>query len=353
MEPKKASWKTIAHLRMIFFCTILFSGFAILYFLPRITIPLALAFLLHLILHPIMLWLERLGVKRGLSALMIVMMCMTFVIYPITVLVPKMIQDVDKIERQVPDVENFFQQSYIRLKEVILDKTGHDIGDRYAIETMEKSRIWFKDFAMKLPLLLGNLVEWLFVVPLFLFFLLRDSRSIRDGVLRIVPNAIFEKYYNLTFQFNRKLGDYIFAKFIEATIVGTLITVGLIALDIRFAVLFGSLAAITNIIPYVGPVLGAIPALIYGIVAYGASSPSFVGMLIVFLVANAIDLAIVFPLLVSKLVDLHPAVVVISVILGSHFMGMTGMIISVPVAAAVKLILVEIYNDLFVYGRRL
>lgn len=353
MEVRNSNWKSIARLRMVFFLSVLTSVLAVLYFLPRITIPFALSYLLYLILRPLMPLSEKFGMKRSLASILIVLASLFFIIYPVVVVAPRMVQDVDKIQYQIPKIEEYFRVNYTSLKGEIKKRTGHDIGEKHLDESIETARDWFKTVIIKLPVFLGKLVEWIFVVPLFLFFLLRDSRSLRDGLLKIVPNSIFEKYYNLTYQFNKKLGDYIFAKFIEATIVGSLITIGLALAGVRFSLLFGVIAAITNIIPYVGPILGALPGIIFGLVEYGASSPSFGGLLLVYLIANAIDLGLVFPILVSKLVDLHPAVVVISVILGSQFMGMTGMIISIPLAAAVKLIFSEIYNDLFIYGRRL
>ena len=66
-----------------------------------------------------------------------------------------------------------------------------------------------------------------------------------------------------------------------------------------------------------------------------------------FLIVNAFDLALVFPILVSKIVNLHPIVVVVSVILGSQMMGVVGMVISIPLAAAIKLLLTEIYKYLY------
>ena len=113
--------------------------------------------------------------------------------------------------------------------------------------------------------------------------------------------------------------------------------------------LLGIIAAITNIIPYAGPLLGTVPGLIMGMVEYGFGA-TFGGIVILYSVANIIDLALVFPILVSKIVDLHPIVVVASVILGSQFMGLLGMIISIPFAAALKLILEEVYTE--IYNRR-
>ncbi|MBT6326833.1 MAG: AI-2E family transporter, partial [Bdellovibrionales bacterium] len=64
-------------------------------------------------------------------------------------------------------------------------------------------------------------------------------------------------------------------------------------------------------------------------------------------IANIIDLALVFPILVSKIVDLHPVLVVISVIVGSQYLGMVGMIISIPAAVALKLIVTEFYREIY------
>ena len=114
----------------------------------------------------------------------------------------------------------------------------------------------------------------------------------------------------------------------------------------RFALLLGLLAGITNIIPYLGPLLGVIPAIIWVLVEYGFST-TFGGVIVLYLVANVIDLAIVFPILVSKVVNLHPIIVVVSVILGSQYFGIVGMILSIPAAVAIKLIFMEVYNEVY------
>jgi putative permease len=65
------------------------------------------------------------------------------------------------------------------------------------------------------------------------------------------------------------------------------------------------------------------------------------------MIANAIDIALIFPILVSKIVDLHPVLVILSVILGSQLMGVTGMVVSIPIAASIKLIVEEVYLEFY------
>ena len=167
-------------------------------------------------------------------------------------------------------------------------------------------------------------------------------------MLKIVPNSFVEKTYYLYHQFNTKFGDYIFAKFIEAAIVGIVITTGLLLIGFPFAFLLGLIAAITNILPYIGPILGFLPALVVGLADQNPNT-TLGAMVLLYLIANIIDLALVFPLLVSKIVNLHPMIVVVSVIIGSQFAGVVGMIVSIPLAAFLKLLFQEFYAEL--YGR--
>ncbi len=117
-------------------------------------------------------------------------------------------------------------------------------------------------------------------------------------------------------------------------------------MGVKFSFLLGLIAAITNIIPYVGPIFGIIPAILLALAEYGFGG-TFGAIIILYLIANVIDLALVFPFLVSKIVDLHPLIVVTSVMVGSHLWGLVGMVISIPLVAALKLIAYEIYCEIY------
>lgn len=350
--PQTSKLKNLERLRLTFFVLAIFIAGLVVYTLPRITIPLGISYVLYLILKPFVSWLNRLGIKSSLASLIIVISSLFVFTYPIVKIVPTVVVESQKIQYYMPKVESYLRVNYVSLKSTILNKTGFDIGDKVFNEIGAITRTGGKAILLNLPKMLGSAMEWYFVVPLFLFFFLKDSKRMQYGLLKIVPNSMLEKFYHLTYQFNKKLGDYIFAKFVEASIVGILITTGLAIFDIRFSLILGLIAAITNIIPYVGPIIGAIPAILFGLAEYGMDSQSFMAIVAVFTIANAIDLGFVFPILVSKLVDMHPMVVVTSVILGSQMMGTAGMIISIPLAAILKLMLSEIYKVLYLSDRR-
>ena len=332
--------------KLIFFISTFIVGFLGLAAMPRIGIPLLLGYVIYLIVYPAVPTIEKLGINRT-GAIWIVFSSMIFFsTYPFVKVVPTVTAEVENVQYYLPKIERYVTTKYRDLRNEMRERTSFEIGDKYFFQALDWVRTRSTSLLLNLPKLLASLLEWIFFIPLIVFFLLKDGKTFKRGILKLTPNSVFERFYFLSHQFNKKLGDYIFAKFVEASIVGITITSGLLILNVRFALLFGLIAAVTNIIPYVGPVLGFVPALLFSLAEYG-SGTTLGAIIILFVVANAIDIAIVFPILVSKVVDLHPLTVVVSVILGSQWLGMVGMIISIPFAAALKLIAQEIYKEIY------
>lgn len=332
--------------RIIFFFGIMLTVIAGMFTFPRVTIPLLFSYIITMILSPMMSKLLKLGLSRTVAASGLLVGVLFFSTYPIVKLAPLITNEAKNIQYYIPKVESYVKKEYYVIKQKLRDKAGFELQDKYITDGLGYVRSAISTTLLNLPNILASLLEWVFVIPLFVFFILKDLPGFKKNLLRVTPNSLFEKFYYLSHQFNKQLGDYILAKFIEASILGVIITSGLFLLDVRFALIFGLVAAFTNVIPYLGPLLGTVPLLIFAMAEYGFGS-TFGAIAVLCLVANVIDIAIVFPILVSKIVDLHPVIVVASVILGSQMLGIVGMIISIPVAAAVKLILKEAFEDIY------
>ncbi len=314
--------------------------------LPRISIPLTLSYVCYLMASPLVPFFTRLFRNRNFAIIFLLIVFTLVALIPFFYLLPSLRSEIERVQYYLPRLEGLIQSKFIEIKILVQNKFSITIEDIYLQDMMTKVKSFSAKLLWNLPTFLANALEWTFLVPLFLFFLMKDATSFTRLVLKITPNSIFERFYHILHELNTKIGDYIFAKFIEASIVGGIITIGLLILGVRFWALLGILAGITNIVPYIGPILGAIPALIIVYFENGMGS-SFGGVLVLYLIANIIDIAIVFPVMISKIVDLHPIVVVISVIVGSQFFGFVGMIISVPIAAAIKLIALEFYKKIY------
>ena len=290
--------------------------------------------------------MHKFRLPRTFSSLLILAGIGVAFILPVVKLAPLAQEEVTKIYSSLPQFESDLKTRFLSVSAKVENKTKFKVDPKVFDTAVEKVKSQVSALFLGLPKLLASLLEWVFLVPLVLFFLLRDGRSFRYKWLSITPNSFFEKAYFLIYHFDKKLGDYIFAKFIEASIVGLIITVGLLVLDVRFALVLGLIAAVTNVIPYLGPLLGVIPPVLMALGGVFDESTAW-SILVLYSIANILDLAFVFPILVSKVVNLHPLVVVTSVIIGSHFFGMAGMVISVPCAAIIKLVGEEIKRGLY------
>lgn len=339
--------KNINKIQLLFFISIIVLFCSLVLALPRISIPLSLAYILSLALTPIVSSLMALRMSKTMATMFIFIALGILIGWPLVKIIPVLSNESQNIQNLIPKIEQYIILQFQYVRDFIQLKTGHEIGDTYVYQGLEELQNWSGSVVVRVPNILANLMEWIFLVPFFTFFIIRDADSFKKTLLSFTPNMIFERFYYVMHVFNRQLGNYFFAKFVEAIIVGGIITAGLLVLDIKYAVILGFIAGLTNIVPYVGPFIGIIPAIILGMLEYGMTSPTMGAILMLYAVANAVDVFFVFPFLVSKIVNLHPMIVAVSVIVGSHYMGITGMVISIPVVAAIKLIITEVYNEIY------
>lgn len=339
-------FETIRKGQMVFFGTLLACLVLFIVFFPRLSFPLAIAYVIALALQPLRnFYLASTRIRR-LGFFVFCGLAMALLFYPLVLVFSTLPQDLADVAQAFPRFELLLREKFLELKAFMFNtfqiRLEFDPVDLISSKIRKSG-----DAALILiPKLMGNLLEWSLLIPLFCWFLIVESGRLKAGFLRMIPNSWFERSYMLLHQFNGKFGAYIIAKSIEASILGALVTVGLWMIDFPYATLLGVVAGITNILPYVGPVIGWILALLVGGLQPAGQANMF-GMNMVFLVANLIDMTLVFPLLVSKIVNLHPVVVISSVIMGSQMGGVGGMLVSVPVAAFAKLLLTEIHRSLY------
>ena len=180
------------------------------------------------------------------------------------------------------------------------------------------------------------------LVPFFTFFFLRDGRKMMRTLISLSPNRHFEMILDLYSTIGQQLARFIRGRLLEALIVGIVVTVGLSVTDIRYAPFLGIFAGLTNLVPYIGPLVGMVPGLLVALVDLGLGG-QFWWILIVYLVIAQVivDNFILIPMLISRVANLHPIWVVIAVITGGKLYGVIGMIIGVPIFSIIKIAVIE------------
>ncbi len=334
-------------IKLFLFFFLLFASIAFALLFPRLTLPFGFAYIVFLMSKPLTGLLTTGSKKQRFFFFSLLIIGVCFSLFPLFAAIYNIDTDFSKFTNQLPELEKQLQDKFFIFKVYLFEKFGYRLNVEPVSFIVKKLESNGTKLLSQIPDYLSSFFEWLLLVPMFLYFFFFQSKRFSNNFMRSIPNSIFEKTYVLFSQFNTKFGEYIIAKFIEATILGTLVTIGLLVVGFPYAFVLGFIAGVTNILPYIGPVLGIIPAVLVAFLNMD-SDVSLLGMGVVFLVANLIDMVLVFPLLVSKVVNLNPIIVVVSVIVGGQLAGVVGMIVIIPFIAFFKLLFQEIYKDLSV-----
>ena len=191
------------------------------------------------------------------------------------------------------------------------------------------------------------------VIILFLtFFLLNGGQQMKKAVIQIVPNRFFEPALVLIEGLDRQLGDYLRSRLIQTIVLSIVAAIGYWILGLRFAILIGIIAGLANLIPYIGPFIGAIPAIVVVFLEsrFGLGW-SLLAVIVLTLVIQIVDNAIITPLIIGKSVELGPVITIVVVLLGEQLLGLIGLLMAVPIAAMCKLIIEEVWTQFKGYSQ--
>ena len=335
-------------LRLLLLLSLFATFFFFLFYIENLLISLVLAFVVYYILAPVVSWVERKGLSRGLSIFLIYSLNTFVVVMSFYIIIPLMVDQLLHLEQELPELQSGFLNLVTRV-EAKLQATFH-IGEPLFRDNL---RNWMisqtTEYTSLIPKWISDSLTLLFLTPFLAFFMLRDASVFKRSILNLTPNRYFETVIKLLDDMNIQVGSFIRARFAEALIVGLFTWVGLLIIDFPFAALLALFAALTNLIPYIGPVIGAVPAFIILFVnsemLFGSVSFNVFALTLVYLTAHIVDAVFIIPIVVAKIVDLHPVTVILVIILGAQVLGIVGMIISIPAASLLKLVFSSFYRQ--------
>lgn len=330
--------------------TILISTVVIIFAVDFMLVSFVMAFVVNYLLSPIVNSLERKGVPRQTAILIPFLSTGVLIGLGIYNLLPIASQQFTLLESQLPkyqvDLANLVSAAEERFR-------GFSKLYNYSFSQTVNSWIIAQTtvISQALPEFISGSATVLILTPFLAYFMLHDGRRISRSVLSMVPNNLFELALNLHYQLNAQMGGFIRARFLEAAIVGIVVWVGLQIADFPYAILLGVFAGVTNLIPYLGPLIGAVPAVVIALISQDAMMTPSIGLnlfivTMIYLLAQLIDIALIIPFVVARIVNLHPVTVIIVIIIGSQVMGVLGMMISIPVASAIKLVFQTFYRHM-------
>jgi len=321
----------------------LFIFFYLTYLLSDIIIILIISVLLAFIFDPLISMLEQEGFNRLASTLFIFFGVGFFVYLGLSFIIPKFTFQMNQLIEALRNF-NLHEQLVILEKEIKLLLPFFTVGElSKRVEDFINNQIInpFDSISIVLSSIV-SVIAILVIVPFITFFLVKDSRSIMQGILQVMPNNYFEVSYYILKKVSIQIGRFVRAWIFDASFVGICCGLGFYIIGIDNALPLGVIAGLGHLVPYLGPILGGIPAAIISIIQYGDLSHIPL-IAIVLLLVYTLDNGFVQPYVFSKSVDMHPIIIILLIISGSQLFGVLGMLLAVPTAAVVRTLLKEVY----------
>lgn len=341
MEHKSVRWLVrFISVFLLFVCLLLFLKLKplwapILEVLHVLTLPLVLAFLLAYILHPLVVLLTRIGMKRIYSILLVFFLLIVLGVFTIYIALPKLMDQAVALKESLP----IFIQTYDSFIQRIAALTAN--LPSFLQEKITDGIRYLEGFVVKgsgfifhfLSMVVQNIFV-LLLVPFIAYYMLRDyDRGVRR-VLLVTPISYRGLLSDYVVEIDDCIGKYIRSQLLVSLIVGGISTVAFYILGLDYALVFGLIIAITNIIPYFGPIIGAIPVLLF---ALTISKKAAIMVLIIILAIQFIEGSVLGPMITGKTISMHPVTIILLLLVGGEIWGILGMIFIIPVFAFLKI----------------
>jgi len=313
------------------------------FLLSDIVLILIFSILLAFIFNPFVGVLEKEGFSRLASTLVIFGTIGLLLYVMLSFIIPKFLVQMDQLMNAL---QSFSLHDQLVQFEAELYRLFPFFSPGLFSKKVEEfiSSQFINSFDTVSELLSGivSVVLLIVIIPFITFFLVKDSKKIMKNVLHMIPNNYFEMSYWILKKVSLQLGRFVRAWIFDATFVGTVMGLGLFFIGVKNALPLGVIAGLGHLVPYFGPVIGGVPAIIVAIIQTG--DLSFVPFIILLVIITyTIDNGFVQPYVFSKSVDMHPIIIILLIIAGSQLFGVLGMLLAVPTASVIKTAVKEIY----------
>ena len=300
----------------------------------KVLIPFGIAAFISYLLHPVVEKLQQKGLNRSLSIILIYVLFFGGVGFAIYKAMPVIMRELEDLMMSTP----YLADQYTDILQVINEKTSS-----WSIQFQSRIQEAIVFFEERIEVLLMNAMEYavqlpdfilLFaLVPLVAFYLLKDWFLIKKAAWNLTPNKVRRQGASFMRDIEKSLGSYIRGQVLVCFIIGVLSAILLWVIHVKYSLLLGIIIGITNVIPYFGPIIGAVPAIL---IAAATSTKQVIWVAVIVFGLQFVEGNILSPLIVGKSLHMHPLLIMLSLFIGGEIGGMVGLIVAVPILAIVK-----------------
>ncbi len=307
----------------------------------KILSPLFIGIFIAWLFDPFVKYLQQKGIKRSYGAIIVYIIFIGLIVILISAIIPILNDQINDFAKTIPSILETFNGWINNLFDKISINSDLDVqiikNEIFAfLETIGN------ELPTNLPKLTIDFIKaffsgiGVFLVSLVIgFYLLNSFENVNELIITMFPIKYQNDAREFTNELNLSMRKFVQGMLLGATIIFLISAIGFSLAGLKGALLFSLFCGITNIIPFIGPYIGGIPAVI---VAFSQSTQIGIFVLLIIVIVQFIEGNFIQPLLMSKMMKLHPVTVILGLLIFGYFWGIIGMILSTPIIATTKLV---------------
>lgn len=330
LEPQKMTIaiSTASLLKIIVVALLLWA----LYAVSDIILILLISMILASAMDPLVDWLYRKAkFPRGLSVILVYLVFIALVAMVIYFLIPPMVDQFNQLAGRLQGFRQELANETSTLTKV-LDQLG--ITEGFSALSQNFAKLAGNLFQTTLGVFSG-VVRTISVLAIT-FYLISSENGMKNFIRSLAPYKHQAYVTALTDKIQTKIGRWLLGQLILSGFIFILIFIGLTVLGVKYALALALLAGLLEIVPYLGPILSAIPGIF---VAFVQSPPLALFVLLLYIVVQQVENYILVPKVMGRTVGANPVVILIAVLVGFKLAGIVGMLLAVPIVAAISVFL--------------
>lgn len=307
-------------------------------------LPILVSGFLFYMFNPLVLFLEKRKVPRLLSVILIFIAFIAIVALAVIQIGPILTDQIAELAKALPGYWSDFEKW---LAGITKNPPLNDLDIKNELEKANISVPQIMNSVLNgvsagigaIASFLTSFVMILVTVPFILLYMFKDGHRFMDSVEKFFPKVIRPDAKKIIQEMNKTLSSYISSQALDCLFVGIFTFIGYLIIGQPYGLLFALIAGVTNIIPYLGPVIGAAPAVI---VALFTSPFQALLVIIVVVIVQQIDGNVLQPLIMGRSLKIHPLTIIVILLVAGNLAGLLGMVLGVPLYAVVKTVIVNI-----------
>lgn len=326
--------------QVVILTVLLIIGFGVIFFLGKALMPVFAGLIIAYLLDGMIKHLANRGLPRLLTVIVTFMFFLLVLLFSLFWLVPQLTKQVTQLVQQLPSMISETQVLLLQLPERYPKAVSEEqIFEVFSVIRGEVARLAQRILSISVASVMGliTILVYLVIVPLLVFFFLKDKEKIVSWFTGFLPSdrSLATKVWE---DVNTQIGNYIRGKTWEIIIVWFVSYSVFALIGLKFAMLLGAIVGLSVLIPYVGAAVATIPVALVAYFQWGLGA-EFIWVLVIYFIIQFLDGNVLAPLLLAEVVNIHPVAVIASILVFGSLWGFWGVFFAIPLATLIHAVI--------------